>query len=304
MNLLASLFLNNLAPIFLITGAGYLLGRFTPLNPRTLSQVIFYLFSPALLFTLLTTSDVSGLEIFRVMSFATVSICLIGAITFVAGKMLRLERSLLAGVLLVAMFMNAGNYGLPVVLFAFGTEALSFASLYFSMNAILAYTLGTVIASSGTTSLARAFGNLLRIPTVYGLALAMIFMFTGWTVPPFLARTTKLLGDSSIPAMLVLLGLQLHYASWKETKAALALAGGMRMLVAPLLTILLAPLFGLSGAAHQAVVLESAMPTAVLNTTLATEFEAQPAFVSAAVFITTILSPLTITPLLAWLGAA
>lgn len=304
MNLLASLFLNNLAPIFLITGAGFLLGRLTPVNPRTLSQVIFYLFSPCLLFTLLTTSELTGTEIFRVMSFAAVTICVIGLITYLAGKGLRLERKLLAGVLLAAMFMNAGNYGLPVVMFAFGSQALNYASLYFSMNAILAYTVGTVIASSGSTSLPRAFTNLVRIPTVYGLALAMIFMYTGWTIPAFLARTTKLLGDASIPAMLVLLGLQLHYASWSDTKAALALTGGMRLLVAPLITILLAPYFGLTGFAYQAVVVESAMPTAVLTTTLATEFDARPAFVSAAVFISTILSPLTLTPLLAWLGAA
>jgi len=45
------------------------------------------------------------------------------------------------------------------------------------------------------------------------------------------------------------------------------------------------------------------MPTAVLATILATEYEAEPAFVITAVFATTLLSPLTLTPLLLVLGA-
>jgi predicted permease len=66
--------------------------------------------------------------------------------------------------------------------------------------------------------------------------------------------------------------------------------------------LLLAPLFGLGGMAYNAGVLESAMPTAVLSTILATEYDAKPAFVTTAVFTTTLLSPLTLTPLLLVLG--
>ena len=69
------------------------------------------------------------------------------------------------------------------------------------------------------------------------------------------------------------------------------------------IAILAAPLFNLSGAAYQSGVLESAMPTAVLCTVLATEYDAEPEFVTAAVITTTLLSPLVLTPLLAFLGA-
>jgi predicted permease len=61
-------------------------------------------------------------------------------------------------------------------------------------------------------------------------------------------------------------------------------------------------LFGLQGATRQASILEASMPTAVMCTILATEFDVEPAFVTSVVFVTTILSPLTITPLLSYLG--
>jgi predicted permease len=77
----------------------------------------------------------------------------------------------------------------------------------------------------------------------------------------------------------------------------------MRLLVSPFVALLLIPLFGLAGPARQALVLEAAMPTAVLTTVLATEFNAEPSFVSTTVLVTTLLTPLTLTPLLAFLGA-
>jgi predicted permease len=300
---LVGLFTNNLLPIFLIVVASFLFGRYTGVSPRPLSQLVFHLFSPCLLFTLLTTNRLSGDEISRVMLFAVACTLVVGGLTFIFGAGFRLERRMLAGVMLASMFMNAGNFGLPVVLFAFGETALSYASLYFVTSAILAYTLGSVIASLGTVNILGAITNLLKVPSVYALILALVFLATGWEVPVPLARTFELLGDASIPSMLVLLGLQLQTAVWSNNSLPMTLAGSMRLLVSPLVAILLIPLFGLVGPARQALILEAAMPTAVLTTVLATEFNAEPSFVSAAVLMTTLLTPLTLTLLLAFLGA-
>lgn len=300
---LFNLFAHNLLPVFLIAGAGYLLGRWTKMDPRPVSQVVFYIFSPCLLFNLLTTNQLSGTEISKVMLFAAVSTLLLGALTWIIGTIMRIPRPVLAGVLLGSMFMNSGNFGLPVVLFAFGETALSYASLYFVTISIMTYSLGAVIASMGTESLVKSLANLMRVPVVYGLILALIFLATGWEVPAPLAKPTRLLGDAAIPGMLVLLGLQLRNATLNSHRAPITLASGMRLLVGPLLAIALVPLFGLTGPARQAIILESAMPAAVSNIMIATEFNADPPFVSALVFFSTVLTPLTLTPLLAYLGA-
>ncbi|MEI9814263.1 MAG: hypothetical protein WDO18_17175 [Acidobacteriota bacterium] len=50
---------------------------------------------------------------------------MMGAIGFAAAKTLRLDRSTLRAFIMVVMFSNGGNYGLPVVRFAFGQEALA-----------------------------------------------------------------------------------------------------------------------------------------------------------------------------------
>ena len=79
------------------------------------------------------------------------------------------------------------------------------------------------------------------------------------------------------------------------TATALRLAGGA------LVAVVLARGFGLEGAAQQAGILQASMPTAVITIILATEYDVEPAFVTSVVFLTTLVSPLTLTPLLSWL---
>jgi predicted permease len=77
----------------------------------------------------------------------------------------------------------------------------------------------------------------------------------------------------------------------------------LRLVVSPVLAIGVGILFRLDGPAFQAGVLESAVPTAVLMTVLGIEYNIEPAFMTTAVFTSTLLSPLTVTPLLMYLGA-
>jgi predicted permease len=297
------LFLNNLLPVFLIAGAGALLASITSIDTRSLSQLILYLFSPCLIFSLLIQSEVSNDQFIRIGLFSIALVIIIGGITWLIGKLLRIERSTLSSMMLATMFTNAGNYGLPVVFFAFGQTALGFASIFFVVNVSLAYTAGTVIASMSSMNIRKATINLLKLPLIYAVLLALVFMNTGWQIPVSLERATKLLGDATIPAMLVLLGIQLRSTRLHGRMMPITLATALRLLIGPILAIALLPLFGLAGTASQAITLQAGMPTAVLATVLAVEFDAEPAFATAAVFATTLLSPLTLTPLLALLGA-
>ena len=81
------------------------------------------------------------------------------------------------------------------------------------------------------------------------------------------------------------------------------LSNFLRLVVSPLLALGLASLFRLEGAAYQAGVIESGVQTAVLTTVLATEYDLDFAFLTTIVGTSTLLSPLTLTPLLAFLGA-
>lgn len=296
-------FSNNLLPIFLAAGVGYLLGWRLKVEPRPLAQVIFYALSPCLVFDLLTHSELESGEVVRMLSVASGVILSVGLLAWLAASALRLERKMRAAVTLTAMIPNAGNLGLSLVLFAFGEAALAYASLYFVVSAVLTYTVGIFVASLGSSGVRQGLVNLVSVPTVYAVILAVLAVNLNLGLPLPVERTVNLLGQAALPAMLVLLGLQFQKSRWEWQVAPMLLATSLRLLVSPALGVGYANLLGLQGAAFQAAVAESTVPAAVTNTMLAVQYDCEPQFVTNVVFLTTIISPLTITPILAWLGA-
>jgi malate permease and related proteins len=293
------LFIDNLLPIFLAAGTGYLLSRWLKADPRTLSQVTFYIFSPCLVFTILIENQVGENEIIKMLLLAWGVMAVTGLLAWLTGQLFKLERKMLVAVMLTSIFMNSGNFGMSFNLFAFGQEGLAQSGIFFVSMSIATYTVGIFIASMGRASPRQALVNLLKVPAIYAVLLAVIFLRTGWKLPLPIQRTTQLLGDAAIPAMLVLLGMQLSALRWGGQIRPLILANGLRLLIAPLVAFGLVLVLGLAGVARQVGVLEASMPSAVLTIVLATEYEVEAAFVSAAVFTSTLASAFTLTPLLA-----
>lgn len=303
MSQLISLFANNLLPIFLAAGTGYLAAKYLQVTPRSISQVAFYIFMPSLIFSSLTNSQLGGQEVSQMVGFAALTVLSVGALTALLGWLFRFPRTLLAAVLLTTMFGNAGNFGLSLNYFAFGEDGLAQASLFFVTTAILMYTVGVIIASLGKSGPKQALLGLFKIPVVYAVLVALIVNRLGWQMPLAVDRTISLLGQAAIPVLMVLMGVQLHHATANDHKFALGFSNVMRLVISPLIALGVNLIFRLQGPALQAGLTQAAVPTAIATTVLATEYDVEPAFVTSAVFVSTLLSPLTITPLLALLGA-
>lgn len=301
-NELIATFANNLLPILLVAGTGFALGKLLTVDSRSLGRVVFYVFSPLLVFDLMLKSELNFRQAMTTVGYATSVIFILGLIAFLLGKAFQLERTTLLAVILTVSFGNTGNYGLPLVKFAFGMEALAVASLFYVTTTILFNTVGVVIASLGHTDLKSAVLGLFKIPVVYGVLLALVIKGIGIQLPLPLARTIEIAANGAIPLMLVLLGLELTRIEWSHSVHALGLSVFTKLAIAPIVGILLAGAFGLQGAERQANIVESAVPTAVVATVVATEYNLRPSLVTAIVFTSTILSPLTITPLLVYLG--
>jgi predicted permease len=301
MHLVASIFASDILPIFIIAGAGFILARRFGAEVKTLSTVAFNALSPCLVFNQLVTARISGSQSIRVAAFCVLLTLAIGIVARLTSMPLRLDRMTLSSFLLVAMFSNSGNYALPVVLFAFGKEALAFASVYFVTSAILIYTAGILVAASGHGSLRLALTRLFRVPAIYAVTAAIIVLSTHATVPPVVMRPLGLLSDAAIPIMLLVLGMQLERAVMPKHPVAVGAAVVLSLVVAPIIAFGLSAALGLTGAARQAAIIEASMPAAVITTVLALEFDLDAGFSTSVVFFTTLLSPITLVLLIAYL---
>src|SRR5262245_42084711 len=250
MQLVASIFASDILPIFIIAGVGFLLARRFGASVKTLATVTFNALSPCLVFDQLVSAQISGSQSLRVVAFCVLLTIAIGIAARLTTLPLRLDRMTLSSFLLVAMFSNSGNYALPVVLFAFGQEALAFASVYFVTSAILIYTAGILVAASGHGSVRLAMTRLFKVPAIYAVTAAVIVLGTHTTVPAAVMRPVGLLSDAAIPIMLLVLGMQLERAVLPKNPYAVGAAVVLSLLVAPAIAFGLSALLGLTGAAR------------------------------------------------------
>lgn len=302
MTLLLGIFADNILPVLLVAAVGFSLQKLLRISPRPISQVIFYVFAPCLVFVLLVSTSIQGNEILKMGSFALVSMAIIGAVSWLLSRIFKLSAPMAAGFILVCTFMNAGNFGLSVNLFAFGEEGLIWASIFFIASAMATNSAGVYIANVGRRSPFEALKGLAKVPAVYAIPLALLVRAMPGDLPLPIWRPIELLGSAAVPSMLVMLGMQIANAGMPQAKGLILWAAGVRLIAGPLVAWAISGAFGMEQISLQAGILESGMPSAVLTTIIAMEYDAEPNFVTSAVLATTVLSPLTVTPLIAFLG--
>ena len=295
-------FANNLLPILLIAAAGFVLGRTLTVDSRTIGRMVFYIFSPLLVFNLMVTSQLNLRQALTTVEYTTAVIAILGILAFLLGKLFQLQRSHLLALILTVAFGNTGNYGLPLVKFAFGDEALAVASIFYVTTTILFNTVGVVIASLGHLDLKSAILGVFKLPILYAVAAALLIKGFGIQIPLPLSRTIEIAANGAIPAMIILLGLELNRIEWSNSLRATGLGVAVKLLLGPIIGLVLAGMFGLQGHTRQGSVIEAAMPAAVATTVVATEYKLEPSLVTAIVFLGTVFSPLTLTPLIVYLS--
>ena len=297
-----SLFTSNIFPIIAVAGAGFLLQRRTRLDPRPISAVIFHILVPALVFDLVLKTEIPKNDIVSMVILASGVIVFMLLLSWALSKILRLPQALASAFILSVTFINAGNYGLSLNHFALGEAGLLWASIYFITSALWMNSAGVYIASAGRMDPLRAVKNLARVPAVYAILLSLILRALNISVPQAISRPIELLALAMIPMMLLVLGMQIGKAGPPKRLGLLSIVVALRLILSPIVAWFIANALRMPIIGMQAGVLESAMPTAVLASILALQYDSEPDFVTGAILVSTLLSPITLTPLLYVLG--
>lgn len=284
----------NILPIFLVAAVGFVLRRYLKLDKRALTGVSFYAFSPALVFSSLVSTQLDGGELLQIAAFTIIVILGMGLVGLLASRLMRLPRRDTISLILVLMFVNSGNYGLVLNQLRYGDDGLSRAIVYYVVSTILFFTVGVFLASMGHTSTRQSVGRLLRLPAFYAVILAIAVYSLAIPVPGPLMRAIEVAGDGAIPAMLIVLGMQVADITSLDGLRLAIPASLLRLLVAPVLAVLVAALVGLQGVGRAASILEASMPTAVLATVIAAEFDLRQSVITSTVVLSTLLSIITL----------
>ncbi|RDW15597.1 AEC family transporter [Oceanobacillus chungangensis] len=293
-----SLFLNVILPIMVIFAAGFALQRIRLLDVKSVSAVTLYILSPCLVFTSLYDAEFdSGYIIIIVYMFSLFFLMVF--INKILAKIFKWPANIESASILATGFMNAGNYGLPVVLFSVGPQALPYAVFIMVVQGIQNNFFGVYYASRSSKGMKYALLNVFKMPTTYATILAFLFQTFSVEVPESFHSVLAMVGEAAIPVMMIMLGMQLGSLTgiklnWQVITSAVIL----KMVAAPLIAAGFVLLFNVDPLIGLVLIIVSAMPTAATTTMYAIEFDTEPELVSSITFIATALSIVTVTILL------
>ncbi len=301
--LVLSVLWNIVLPVLLIVGLGVVLQRTLDLDPRPFSRAVFYAFSPALAFASLYTMDLHSNGLGQALLFGVLVAAGMGVLGWLWARWGGFTRSQTSATVLALVNSNTGNYGLPLNHFAFGEVGLQIAMIYYILNATLANSLGVYIASAGRTRPAHAIRSVLHAPLVYATFLALIANWWEIPIPSPLYKAVDLTGQAAIPVLLVVLGIQLGRLNGQVHWRRVVPVTLVKMLVGPMWAWVLSGWLGMEGVWRAVSIVQASVPTAVMSTVLATEFDCEPEYVAEVVFVTTLASVVTLTGVVALVKA-
>lgn len=307
---LTAAFTNATLPILGISVVGYALGRSTGLEVGPVNTLGLYVLVPALAFHSIATTELAGGAVLKLgIGVVAYSLAMM-AIAYGVGRLIGESGPILGALLLAAAFPNSGFVGIPLSEFAFGEAGRTTAVLYLTVQNLVVYTLGVYVASSGTSrgGLA-AVAEIFRLPLLYAVAAGVVVRVAG-LVPAMegsLMETVGLVGDASIPVMLLVLGVQLADTDVSAVTRSVV-PSALKLVAAPLVAVAIVLTLGFQNTTVARVfVLECATPAAITPLILVLEFggESDPAdlspseFVSTSVLTSTLASMVTLTVLIA-----
>ncbi|QLG50008.1 AEC family transporter [Natrinema halophilum] len=306
---LLGIFASAIGPIVAIAGVGYVLATVKDIDPEPLNTAVIYVLAPALVFHSLAVTELEAATLLRIAVGIAAFTAAMWAIAEVVGRAVDEQEPALSGLVLVTIFCNSGNLGVPVSDFAFGDVGRQTAVLFLSVQSVLMYTIGVYVASrsSGSAGL-EGVRRVFYIPLVYAVVAALGVRALDLVPAAETAsmETLKLVGDASIPLMLLILGIQLARTDTAAAVSRAWPATALKLGVAPVVGLGVASALSFQNPTVARVfVLETAMPAAVTPLVLMIEFAGSARsdgvlvseYVSTCVFLTTLLSipALTIT---------
>lgn len=262
-------------------------------------RIIFYLLAPALIFRSIYTSEISLDSALAIAVYVIlIQLSMFGISRFI-GRARRWDADSQAAGSLVLLFANCGNYGLPVMLFAFGEQGFAFGVIFVMVSIMMQATLGISVASwQKGVKWKQGLARVLRYPHLYAFLLAIIMRSVPFDMPQSVFRAIDLLAQAAIPGQLLMLGIQLSRVRLHHFGVDSILLSCIKLLIPPFLGWAITTMLGITGLLQAVLIVEASMPSAVNALILATQFRRSPELAATVVFVSTVFSLVTITVLL------
>ena len=302
--------LQGFSVVLILIGIGLATARLLPRKRESiaagLTPLIYYITNPALMFMLLSETDLySVIGVFTPVALITAA--LTGGLYALCAKLFfKVPASRLPGAAMSTSYVNAGNIGIPLALYAVGStnpvvsvliaQLLMIAPVYLCLFALASRAQATLEnkAPLGKTII-RSIANPVTIATFVGA----LFAAFDFHLPEVINIPIDMLGQASIPLLLMAFGMSLYGQrplANKSLRGEVFLATGFKMLFMPFAAWLIAAfVFGLQGTDLLGVVIMAALPTAQNVLLFSQQFRLETTVIREVILCSTLLAlPVTL----------
>jgi predicted permease len=200
----------------------------------------------------------------------------------------------------ITIFSNCGYMGYPVIGSIYGSQGIFFTSIYVVAFNLFVWTYG-VMLFTGKTDWAAVKTALLN-PGLIAVVLGMVLFIFSIKLPVPVAQTLQIVGSMTTPISMIVIGSMLAEIRPADlfTGTAIYYGAAVRLIVMPLIALAVLTVLGFKGIILGVCFLAVAMPAAAMSVPLAEKNNGDAIFASRTVFLSTILSVVTI-PVMIWL---
>lgn len=310
-----SLVFASLLPVVLLIAAGFLAGRLGWIRAssiKDLSNLIFMLLAPALLFRAMSGVHVEQLDFKPVAAYFLAAFALFFGILLIKGVG---RRAIVLA--LAATFSNTVMIGIALIGLLYGPAGQVTLFTLISLHALVLLTFATVLLELSVAREQKAAAIAADLPPRHAflkvllavkngvlhpvplpIIAGLLFAQTGWVIPKLLDRPLELLGTAFGPLALVLVGVTLAFtpvgANWRQ---ALGLSV-VKNLVLPVFVYGLCLLLGVSGLPMTVMVVAASLPIGANVFLFSQRYEVAQDLVTASVAVSTALAMLSVTLIL------
>ena len=288
MNLYLKLF-EVLFPVFFVIGIGYFLGKKNPkIDTSFITNFAANIGTPAMIIYSLNPVNIS-FDIFKdyfwYYFIAIIAFSIVGIfILYLQGT-----KDIIRELPPLAM-PNTGNMGLPICLFAYGSQGLGVSAAISALIILSHFTFGVFLAARKFS-----FDVIIKSPPFYAIIVSVFFLYYDFELPGFVENTTFLLMYATIFLILMSLGIALtRFKVFSFNKALISSIA--RVVFGPIVGLLIIRYFDLSGFAAGVLLIQCSMPSAVLNYLVASIYSPKKIVdsVASTIVVSTVMSFVTI----------
>jgi predicted permease len=287
-------FNKSIVPIVTILAIAFAYNKFFKPNISEISSLALNVFAPVMIFYSVLNNKITTEQLIKPSIFMLALTISLITISYTASVMLRLKGDSKLSLILSSSMINVGNFGLPLIYFAYGDKAIPYSMIYFVIFNIPLITIAIYLTSK-KKSITGPIRDILKMPIFYAFILALIFSELSITLPNSLLKGFELMNSAAIALLVFILGLQLASIKIKIHFAQIIfVAIFIRLIISPILSYSITWILQIDSLERAVSIVQTSTPSALLPLMYMLKFKRNSDLLAAIILSTVVISGFTL----------